>query len=128
MNYKQQIFDSLLEDLQDTYARKNNDYGDSVGDTYRKYGDLSFLVRITDKFNRIETLSNRTDQMVMDESLEDTIKDLANYCLLWLVEKENNKSIKSAQDDCMIASHMMTSEPRTRRALTTEPSEGEGIF
>ena len=83
------IYQYILNNLEETYKNKNNDYGNSVADTYKKFGDLSFLVRITDKYNRLLTLCNPdNEQKVKDEKIDDTILDLANYCLLWLVEKE----------------------------------------
>lgn len=86
------IYQHILRNLEDTYKAKDNDYGNSVGYTYKKYGDVSFLVRITDKFNRMESLTDPEHNItVKDEKLEDTILDLANYCLLWLVEKEYKK-------------------------------------
>lgn len=91
------IYQYILNGLEETYKAKNNDYGNSVADTYEKFGDLSFLVRITDKYNRLLTLCNpNNEQKVKDEKIDDTILDLANYCLLWLVEKEykNNGGAK----------------------------------
>lgn len=83
------IYQYILNNLEKTYKAKNNDYGNSVADTYQKFGDLSFLVRITDKYNRLLTLCNpNNEQKVKDEKIDDTILDLANYCLLWLVERE----------------------------------------
>ena len=83
------IYQYILNNLEDTYKRKNSDYGNSVGDTYEKFGDVSFLTRITDKYNRILSLVDKGEAgQIKDEALEDTILDLANYCLLWLVERE----------------------------------------
>ena len=83
------IYQYILNNLEETYKNKNNDYGNSVADTYKKFGDLSFLVRITDKYNRLLTLCNpNNEQKVKDEKIDDTILDLANYCVLWLVAKE----------------------------------------
>lgn len=84
------IYEYILNGLEQTYKDKNNDYGNSVADTYEKFGDISFLVRITDKYNRLLTLCNPNapEQKVKDEKINDTILDLANYYLLWLVEKE----------------------------------------
>lgn len=83
------IYKYIINNLEETYKNKNNDYGNSVADTYQKFGDLSFLVRITDKYNRLLTLCNpNNEQKVKDEKIDDTILDLANYCLLWLVERE----------------------------------------
>lgn len=83
------IYEYILNNLEETYKAKN-DYGDSVADTYDKFGCVSFLVRITDKYNRLMTLCNPNtpEQRVKDEKIDDTILDLANYCLLWLVERE----------------------------------------
>ena len=83
------IYQHIINNLEDTYKRKNSDYGNSIGDTYEKFGDVSFLTRITDKYNRILSLADKGEcGEVKDEALEDTILDLANYCLLWLVERE----------------------------------------
>lgn len=96
------IYQYILSNLEDTYKRKNSDYGNSVGDTYEKFGDISFLTRITDKYNRILSLADKGEcGEVKDEALEDTILDLANYCLLWLVEREyagQHEEVKPTKD------------------------------
>lgn len=96
------IYQYILSNLEDTYKKKNSDYGNSVGDTYEKFGDISFLTRITDKYNRILSLTDKGEcGEVKDEVLEDTILDLANYCLLWLVEREyaeQQKEVKPTKD------------------------------
>ena len=85
---KKDIYNAILTDLSKTYEAKNADYGDSVGDTYKKFGDVSFLTRITDKYNRILSLADKGEcGAVKDESMDDTILDMANYCILWLVER-----------------------------------------
>ena len=96
------IYQYILSNLEDTYKKKNSDYGNSVADTYEKFGDISFLTRITDKYNRILSLADKGEcGEVKDEALEDTILDLANYCLLWLVEREyaeQHKEVKPTKD------------------------------
>lgn len=97
------IYQYILSNLEDTYKKKNSDYGNSVGDTYEKFGDISFLTRITDKYNRMVNLvcNSNNVRKVKDEALEDTILDLANYCLLWLVEREyaaQQKEVKPTKD------------------------------
>lgn len=85
---KKDIYNAIISDLAETYEAKNADYGDSVGDTYKKFGDVSFLTRITDKYNRILSLADKGEcGAVKDESMDDTILDMANYCILWLVER-----------------------------------------
>lgn len=93
---KKDLYNSIIENMSKTYEAKNADYGDSVGDTYNKFGDVSFLTRITDKYNRILALSDKGEcGEVKDEKLDDTILDLANYCVLWLVEREYKATPKS---------------------------------
>lgn len=72
--------------LNDMYKAKNGDYGDSFRDTYRKFGIVSALTRISDKYNRIVNLYNKTGTQVKDESMRDTLYDLANYCLMTIME------------------------------------------
>lgn len=106
------IYQYILSNLEDTYKKKNSDYGNSVGDTYEKFGDISFLTRITDKYNRILSLSSKGGvKEVKDESIEDTILDLANYCLLWLVEREyaaQEKEVSPTKEIQLKTSHQVS--------------------
>ena len=80
----------LVEYLHELYIAKNTDYGNSVHDTYEKYGLVSFLVRIEDKLNRARTLAlSNGKQKVADEKIEDTLLDLANYAILAVLELKN---------------------------------------
>ena len=46
-------------------------------------------IRLGDKFNRFKTLSRKLDsQHVSDESLKDTLLDLANYAIMTVLEME----------------------------------------
>lgn len=80
-------YKKIVTDTRELCVAKNKDYGSSVQDTYERFGDVSYLVRITDKYNRILTLINK-DNEVKDENLIDTIRDMANYCFLWLASKK----------------------------------------
>lgn len=81
----------LLDNLHTLYVTKNHDYGDSVHDTYMKYGITSFLVRLEDKLNRARTIS-RKEQLVKDEKLVDTLLDMANYAILAVLELEGDNN------------------------------------
>lgn len=89
MKNKTQRHKELLDYLHNMYIAKNHDYGDSVHDTYKKYGITSFLVRLEDKLNRARTISSKS-QMVEDEKLKDTLLDMANYAILAVLELEDN--------------------------------------
>lgn len=79
------IFKNIIDDMMETYEKKNADYGNSVHKTFEEFGLTSFLVRLSDKLNRAITL-NKQEAKVTDEKLEDTLLDLANYAVLALVE------------------------------------------
>ena len=81
----------ICERLNKVYADKNHDYGNSFGETYEKYGDISALVRISDKMNRIDQLVQTGEQKVKDEALEDSILDMANYLIMWAMELEETE-------------------------------------
>lgn len=84
---RESIHKQLLDEMHDLYIRKNRDYGSSVTDTYEKFGLTSFLVRLSDKLNRVTNLTlNNKDNLVQDEKIQDTLMDLANYSILALIE------------------------------------------
>lgn len=88
---KIELHKQICDSLNKLYKDKNHDYGDSVHDTFEKYGLTSFLVRMEDKLNRARTL-DRIEGKVKDEKIEDTLLDLANYAILAVIElkyKEN---------------------------------------
>lgn len=76
---------NICNKLNEIYKDKNHDYGDSFGETYKKLGIVSAVTRITDKVNRLQSLSTR-EHKVKDESMEDTLMDLANYAIMTLIE------------------------------------------
>lgn len=80
----------ICNSLNEMYEKKNNDYGNSVHDTYMKYGLTSFLVRMEDKLNRTRSLNGKVAK-VEDEKITDTLLDLANYAILAVIELENEK-------------------------------------
>ena len=45
-------------------------------------------IRLGDKFSRFKTLSRGSEQKVNDESIRDTLIDLANYAIMTVVEME----------------------------------------
>lgn len=84
-NPKTDQFKKIVDDLLFIYMNKNHDYGDSFGDTFKKLGIISAVTRITDKTNRLISLSTK-EARVNDESIEDTLMDLANYAIMTLIE------------------------------------------
>lgn len=87
--------EQICNEIHEMYIKKNADYGDSVGELYEKLGDISFLTRISDKYHRLMNLMCDSDgykrKDINYESVDDTIQDLANYCIIWLTEREMKK-------------------------------------
>ena len=80
-------FKSLTQAMAETYEAKNADYGDSFGNSVKKYSPIAGLVRMEDKFNRLENLiMNCKEAKVKTESLKDTLLDLANYAIMLHME------------------------------------------
>ena len=90
VNQFMEEYEKIVTETMELCIKKNKDYGSSVQDTYERFGDVSYLVRITDKYNRICSLLDKKAE-VKDESIDDTIRDMANYCFLWLASRNVNK-------------------------------------
>ena len=85
---KVDIHEAVCNYLTGLYARKNKDYGDSFGKSYAEYGMTMACIRLEDKLNRLKTLSKPSaEQQVNDESIADTLMDLANYAIMTLIER-----------------------------------------
>lgn len=85
---KVQMHREICEEINDFYARKNHDYGDSFHQTFVEEGMAMARIRLGDKFNRFKTLSRSGEQKVDDESIRDTLIDLANYAIMTVLEME----------------------------------------
>ena len=69
---------NLCKEINGLYAKKNHDYGDSFHQTYLEEGMAS----------RFKTLTLKGDQQVSDESVRDTLIDLANYAIMTILEMD----------------------------------------
>ena len=88
-NYKEE-HKKLVDLMHETYIKKNSDYGNSFSDLYDEYGSIISEIHIREKFNRFKQL--RTNESQVGESIEDTLMDMANYCLLTLLEMKKLNS------------------------------------
>lgn len=86
-------FKEITNEMLSLYERKNKDYGNSFGKTYEKLGIISAVVRLQDKMNRIIELTTKGEQQVNDESLRDTIIDMANYSVMTLMEMSKSEDV-----------------------------------
>lgn len=66
-----------------TFLKKNTDYGNSFEESLNEFGDVAGIVRISDKYKRLVNLTKNENKVL--ESKSDTLKDMANYCLMQAV-------------------------------------------
>lgn len=73
-------YEEIQEKTLKIFEKKNADYGDA----FAIYGTIGVLVRMGDKFLRIQSLIKKTDYKgnVIDESINDTLLDLVNYAAM----------------------------------------------
>jgi hypothetical protein len=80
------------------YAKKNHDYGNSFEEGVIKLGDMYCISRLYDKVNRLIALHKT--KSVVNESIEDTYTDLANYAIMYLCYYANTfHPVKKQKDN-----------------------------
>lgn len=74
------------------YAAKNKDYGNAFLNSFIKFGPMYPLSRLDDKLNRLVTILKNGDIFVKEESVKDTLMDIAAYAIMSLVafNKQND--------------------------------------
>jgi len=83
----------MMEKIKIKLLKKNLAYGSAVFSqsplTRDVPIDAAIRVRMGDKINRLGSLlDNPEKNMIDDESIKDTMMDLATYGLLWIIQQE----------------------------------------
>ena len=84
MNYEE-----IIDKLYKTYQAKNTAYGDSFNISLDEEGLAAARIRLGDKYRRFATLSKNPDIPTGDESIQDTLMDMANYAIMtvmWMTQ------------------------------------------
>lgn len=89
-------YNRVHEEIKTTFEAKNADYGNSFEKSLDKFGLIAAVVRISDKFERLTNLTDRQRfaRAQVSESLSDTLKDMANYCIMaaaWLDDQPSTE-------------------------------------
>ena len=82
-------FISITNEMKNVYEIKNKNYVNSFSEQFKEYGLTSVCIRLDDKIRRLKSLNNQTKNGsvdVDDESVRDTLLDLANYSILAMIE------------------------------------------
>lgn len=87
-------FRDITEKMRETFLKKNHDYGNSFHETWDEFGDkgiITALAQISHKYHRLMNIGLGTKPLV-DESIDDTLLDMANYCILTIMELEKARN------------------------------------
>lgn len=84
-NERVETHEDICRELNTMYATKNDDYGNSYSKIRQEDGIQQFLIFAKTKLHRIESLAKKDSQQTY-ESIVDSIRDLANYCIMEEVE------------------------------------------
>lgn len=88
-----ETFATIVKEMVELYAKKNHDYGNSFDEGCDKIGTGYPLGRLLDKMNRLIACMGKEDEMQVNESIEDTLTDLACYSVMTLsyLKRKRNK-------------------------------------
>lgn len=92
-------FEQITKELNELYAKKNTAYGNSFSDTFQRFGIISAVTRIADKQNRLVNLATNPNVDNLGESIEDTLLDLASYCIMTIMELRKIRN-NNSNDGC----------------------------
>ena len=95
MNKKVMRHKAICDELNSLYERKNHDYGDSFHQTFTEEGMAMARIRLGDKLARFKSLTKSGVQEVKDESIRDTLMDLANYAIMTILEMDEEKGMET---------------------------------
>jgi len=109
-----QRFKEITDEMYETTKRKNSDYTGDSCNAFKNFtmveelssGKISteegFFTRMTDKMMRFGGFIKNGTLKVADEKIEDTLLDLAVYCILFVVYRRS-KTEKECLDDTEVA-------------------------
>ena len=81
----------ICTEINNTLERKNKDYGNSFSEQFKEYGLVSSCIRLEDKMRRLKKLTMSSEIHVKDESIRDTLLDMAGYAILTINELDNKE-------------------------------------
>ena len=90
-NEKIRQHEAICAELTALYKKKNRDYGDAFHVSYLEEGMAMPRIRLSDKFSRFKNLTRSGLRQVVDESIRDTLIDLANYAIMTIMEIDRAK-------------------------------------
>lgn len=88
-------FRDITNDMYDTFKAKNHDYGNSFSELFAECGMTYAYGHLSEKLKRVKSLMS-DEAKVKDESMRDSLLDLANYAILTIMELDKTSMPKNA--------------------------------
>ncbi len=95
MNNQVEKHADICTELNNLYACKNQDYGNIYHQSFLEEGMAMPRIRLQDKLSRFKTLTKSNERRVPDESIRDTLMDLANYAIMTIMELDDQDGQKT---------------------------------
>lgn len=113
-------FNNIVYEMASLYEKKNQDYGNAFGELFNEYGLNYSIMHLHEKLNRIKSVYKNNN--ANNESIKDSLIDLANYAVMSIVELNNQsivelnnqsdiKSINNDNNDIVIAVYNNKNNP-----------------
>ena len=83
-------FRDICNQMIELNIRKSNDYGASYQNLLREFGDVAAVIPLQNKLDRIKNIIRKGGK-ANNESLQDSVLDLACYAVMYLVGLENRE-------------------------------------
>ena len=77
---------TIANEIGQLVEKKDKDYNSAFSKTLKEYGNVAYFLRIDDKLNRLKNLMLNNTNAEVNESVEDTLKDIIGYTLLMIKE------------------------------------------
>lgn len=127
---KVELFEEIVKDFVATYTAKNSDYGDSFAKVREEYPH-AIAIRLTDKLERLKVLLEQDYVPKVEESIEDTLKDVAVYSIMELIERELDKAYEETMKtigecNCNECEEFYTSSEQAKEELIATLKEKYG--
>lgn len=101
LSNEQKLIAETVLDIGNLLLKKNADYGNSALQPPLLLPSLpaekALLVRLSDKLARLANLMDNEDSAQVEESIDDTLMDMAGYVTLILVERKRAQNRKNSE-------------------------------
>jgi hypothetical protein len=101
------MFQEITAQMYETTKRKNSDYTGDLGDAFKNFTaveqmtggavttEQGFFTRMMDKMMRFAGFVRNGTLQVQDEKIEDTILDMAVYCILFVCYRRFKRAVET---------------------------------